>query len=188
MADDTPKKPETVTVTPTKPRRPSPALAFRTWLQHQRPTFRDLEQILRNMGYQADHTTLSRMSKEFPKWALAVAQQNTELPPVQIIAALHEASKAANDVTPEAYLGIKAQLVARLYETVKTMPLSTIDEWIKGLDACERIEAFIHAERGKAVAAGDDIAQPRGASQSLMNRLNPAVNIPPFKKPGNGAH
>jgi hypothetical protein len=163
-------------------RRPSAQLAFKTWLANNRCTFRDLEDILRGMGYQADHTTLSRMSKEYPKWALAIAEKTAQLPPQQVLAALKEAVQLANDVAPEVYQGIKAQLVARLFMTLSDMPFPTIEEWKEGLECADRLEAFIHHERGKAISA-DTKAEAKGG-KSIMDSLNPPIKFEKFRKNG----
>lgn len=167
--------------------RPSEQLAFRIWNQSGRPSLRQLEVILDEKGYAIDHSTLGRWAQEYGPWAKAIVDSTAALSPERIIAAIEEAIKDSQDLAPEVFQGVKAQLVARLYETIKIMPIGTIDEWMRALDACERIEAFIHAERGKAIAARDPIAVPRGASNSLIARLNPTVNVAPFKKP-NGAN
>lgn len=166
-----------------KKTRPSEQLAFRIWNQFGRPSLRQLEVILDEKGYAADHTTLSRWTREYGPWAKAMLDASTELQAERIIAAIEEAIKDSQELAPEVFNGVKTQLVARLYETIKIMPLNTIDEWMRALDACERIEAFIHAERGKAIAARDPVAIPRGASNSLIARLNPSVNVAPFKRP-----
>lgn len=50
---------------------------------------------------------------------------------------------------------------------------------MRALDCCERLEALIHAERGKAILEkGSSVV-----SVGLMERLNPSVSLPPFKKP-----
>lgn len=166
-------------------RKPSRTLARQVWFESGKPSFRQLEEILAARGYAVDHTRLQRWSKDDPIWCQAILE-NTAPPPEKILTALQGAKEDATELVPEVYMGVKAQLVGRLYQAIKTMPLTTIDEWLRGLDACERIESLIHAERGKAVAAKDTIAIPRGAAPSLIARLDPNVKLAPFRKP-NGA-
>ncbi len=102
--------------------------------------------------------------------------------PLEAFEALRKAKDDATELSADHYVGVKAQLVARLYETIKEMRIETVDDWLKALDACDRIEGLIHDERGKAVAGMDTIAIPRGAKPSLINRLEPPVSLPTFKK------
>lgn len=170
--------------------RPSVQQAFNVWIEANRPSLRELEKILAVKGFACSYATLSRWSREYGPWAKILVDTSTSLPPQVVIAALDQASKEARELTPEIYRGVKAQLVARLYETIKVMPFNTIDEWHRGLDCCDRIEAFIHAERGRAIAETDRTAVPRGGSRSLLATLNgdaPVVKLGDFKKP-NGSN
>lgn len=173
--------------TPARGKKPSQQLAYRLWLEAGRPSLRDLEKILAAKGYQADNSTLSRWAGRNPHWTAQLAEQKNPIDPVKVINALKEAEDDATELAPEHFIGVKAQLVARLYSTVKTMSIDTVDDWIKALECCDRIEALIHNERGKAVADKDTVAIPRGAKPSLLNRLDPPVKLAEFKKPNGGA-
>lgn len=173
--------------TPQKGRKPSPALAYRIYLEAGRPSLRELEKLLAVKGYAVDDSTLSRWANKNPAWLAQIAEKANPIDPVRIISALKEAENDATELAPEHFIGVKAQLVARLYTTVKMLEISNIDDWYKALDACDRIEALIHAERGKAVADKDAIAIPRGAKPSLINRMDPPVKLAEFKKPNGGA-
>lgn len=168
-------------------RKPSPRLAYRLWLETGRPSLRDLEKILATKGYQVDDSTLCRWKDKDPQWTAQMAEKNAAIDPVKVISALKEAEDDATELAPEHFIGVKAQLVARLYSTVKTMSIDTVDDWIKALECCDRIEALIHNERGKAVAEKDAVAVPRGAKPSLLTRLDPPVKLSEFKKPNGGA-
>lgn len=172
--------------TPKKGKKPSEMLAYRMWLEAGRPSLRDLEKLLAAKGYSVDNSTLCRWKDKNAQWTAQMADKNAAIDPVKVISALKEAENDATELAPEHFIGVKAQLVARLYTTVKMLEISNIDDWYKALDACDRIEALIHAERGKAVAEKDAIAVPRGAKPSLLNRLDPPVKLADFKKP-NGA-
>lgn len=165
-------------------RRPPVSLAYQLWLEKGKPTLSDLARILRSAGYVVDLATLSRWKDKDPKWLAEFEQATKPLDPAKAISALERAKDDATELTPEHFVGVKAQLVARLYDTIKTMHIDSVEDWLKALDACERIEALIHTERGKIVAAKDAIALPRGASPSLLARLDPQVSLAPFKKAG----
>lgn len=177
MAEDT-------QVPPKKGKKPSETLAYRLYLEAGRPSLRDLEKILAAKGYQVDDSTLCRWAAKNAQWTAQLADKKNPIDPVKVISALKEAEDDATELAPEHFIGVKAQLVARLYSTVKTMSIDTVDDWIKALECCDRIEALIHAERGKAVAEKDTLAVPRGAKPSLLNRLDPPVKLADFKKPG----
>lgn len=172
---------------PQKGRKPSQTLAYRIWLEAGRPSLRELEKVLAAKGYSVDGSTLSRWANKNATWIAQLAEKANPIDPVKVISALKEAEDDATELAPEHFIGVKAQLVARLYTTVKVLEINNIEDWYKALDACDRIEALIHAERGKAVAEKDAIAVPRGAKPSLLNRLEPPVKLADFKKPGGGA-
>lgn len=179
MADETPA--------PKKGKKPSEMLAFRMWLEAGRPSLRDLEKLLAAKGYSVDNSTLCRWAAKNADWTAKLAEKANPIDPVKVINALKEAEQDATELAPEHFKGVKAQLVARLYTTVKTMAIDNVDDWLKALEACDRIEALIHNERGKAVADKDPVAVPRGAAPTLLNRLNPPVKLAEFKKPGGAA-
>lgn len=177
MAEDTPAPPK-------RGKKPSEQLAYRLWLESGRPSLRDLEKILAAKGYSVDNSSLCRWKSKNANWTAQMADKMGALDPVKVISALKEAEDDATELAPEHFIGVKAQLVARLYTAVKTMTIDTVDDWIKALECCDRIEALIHNERGKVVADKDTVAVPRGASATLMGRLNPPVKLTEFKKPG----
>lgn len=179
MADEAPAQPTR--------KKPSQQLAYRIYLEAGRPSLRDLEKILEAKGYQVDDSTLCRWAAKNAAWTAQIADQKNPIDPVKVISALKEAENDATELAPEHFIGVKAQLVARLYSTIKAMPIDNVEDWLKALEACDRIEALIHAERGKAVAEKDAIAVPRGAKPSLLNRLDPPVKLAEFKKPNGGA-
>lgn len=177
-----------------QPNCPSPEFAKKVWFQNHKPSFRKLEELLAAQGLEVDNSTLVRWANDDPEWQAAVLEAKAKVPPTKIIAAIKAAKEDAKNLAPEVIIGVKAQLVARLYETIKEMQITTVDDWLKALDCCERIEALIHAERGKAIADNDRLAVPRGVAPSLISRLNPSVAVAPFKKPvataggGNGSN
>jgi hypothetical protein len=58
------------------------------------------------------------------------------------------------------------------YLAAHAIEFQTIEDWMRGLDCCERIESLIHAERGKAVAEAANTLQ--GAAKTLAQRLGAA--------------
>ena len=165
-------------------RQPPESMAFQLWIEAKKPSIRGFARHLNKLGYTIDFSTLSRWKDKNPQWLVEYKACQHPMDPIKIIDALKAAADDATELTPEHFVGVKAQLVARLYESIKTMPIDSVDEWLKALDACDRIESLIHAERGKAIAGMDTIAIPRGAKPSLINRLEPAVTLPTFKKAG----
>lgn len=168
-------------------RKPTRPYAYRMWCENEQPSFRQLAEILRKQGYEIDDSTLNRWANRDPKWAQALLLKETQ-PVARIIGALQDAEAEANELKPEHFIGVKAQLVARLFTTVKVLPITTVEEWHRALDCCERLEALIHAERGKVVSEGSTGPLNGAGAASLLDRLNPAVNIAPFKKPSGGGH
>lgn len=178
MAD---AKPE-ITRVKANGRQPPESMAYQLWIEAKRPTLREFARHLESLGYSVDNSTLNRWKDKNPNWLADFQQAQNPKKPVTIIEALRKAKDDATELSADHYVGVKAQLVARLYETIKEMRIETVDDWLKALDACDRIEGLIHDERGKAVAGMDTIAIPRGAKPSLINRLEPPVSLPTFKK------
>lgn len=158
-------------------------LAFKLWLDNGKPSMRRLAKLLKDRGITVNQATLHKWSDANSEWARHVLEKEPARP-AKIITALKEAEEDATALVPEVFLGVKAQLVARLYESVKQLPLNSIDDWTRGLDCCERLEGLIHAERGKAILDKKSSI----VSVSLMERLNPNVTIAPFKGPNGAAN
>lgn len=152
--------------------------AFKVWLDYDKPQWRALEVIFaKETGQTIHYTTLHAWSETMPEWQTAIAEAERKKP-MTILAALDAAKKNANKLEADHFVGIKAQLVGRLFISVQDMALSNITDWTMALDCLEKVEAHIHAERGKAVAEkGPNVVS------SLMERLSPNVSIAPFKKP-----
>lgn len=169
-------------------RRPKPSVefAYRVWKACGRPPTRALEQILASRGYSIDHTSLSRWMHSYGPWIEAQTEEQP-LPLDRVIAALAHARQGGDQIAPDVYLGIKAQLLARLWESAQNIEIRDFTEWHKAGDAFERLASWIHAERGKAIESGDElVAFPKPTS--LMAQLNPTVTVAPFKKPNGGSH
>lgn len=169
---------------PKKGEPPTPQLAYRVWLETDRVSIRELSRILKARGHPVSHSTLNEWAAKNPKWARQLVEERQAVDPVKIITALKEAEADATAIAPEHLLGVRAQLIGRLYISIKTMELNTIDDWMKALDCCDRIEALIHAERGKKIAEREPMAFPRGATGSLLAKLNPPVTLAKFSKAG----
>lgn len=152
--------------------------AFNLWLENGKPDWRLLQLLLKDkIGKDINFTTLHDWSTKMPEWKKAVADTERKSP-AAILAALDAAKADANTLEADHFVGIKANLVGRLYLSMQDMQLTGIADWVMALDCLEKIEAHIHAERGKAVAEkGPNVVS------SLMERLSPNVSIAPFKKP-----
>lgn len=176
-----------MTDTPAKPsdkRRPSKELAFRIWLNSNRPSMRELEKVLADKGWQASHVTLSRWSKEHGPWATALTDKTTNLSPERVLTALEQAIESSKEILcPEIFEGIKIQLVARLYESMTSMRFESIEQAQAAADYITTLNALIHAERGKAVDEGQPIPSA-DAANGLVARLNPPIKLAAFKKNG----
>lgn len=184
-------KPEAETPAQPKARRGAPpkfseeerALAFKLWLDHDCPGYRQLAELFMDAtGKYINFSTLHDWACKNEVWAKAIVSRMT-VDPERVMLALKAAKADANQLEADHFMGVKAQLVARLYESVQSLPLSNVEDWNRALDCCDRLEALIHTERGKAVAGkGDNVAM------GLMERLAPNVSIAPFKKAnGNGS-
>jgi len=173
--------------TPQKGQKPSPEQAYRIYLESGRPSLRELEKVLAAKKLKVDSSTLSRWANKNPTWIAQIVEKANPIDPVKVISALEKAKEHATELCPEHFMGVKAQLVARLSSTIDNMQIDNVDDWYKALEACDRLEALIHAERGKAVSDNDPIAFPRGAKSSLLSRLDPPVKLAEFKKPNGGA-
>lgn len=152
-------------------------LAFKLWLDHGKPQWRALADIFnKETGYNVQFSTLYNWSAANREWMEAIVDSKP-MKPERILAALAAAKEDAAQIEADHFKGVKAQMVCRLYESVKELPLKTIDDWTRALDCCEKIEAHIHAERGKALLeAGPSVVT------SLMDRMVPNVQLQPFKK------
>lgn len=159
--------------------------AFNLWLNNSKPSFRELKKLIKaQMGINVGLATIEKWKDMIPGWANAYVEEGrpgTKLDPAKIISALKNAKADAQALEADHFKGVKAQLVARLYLSIKDLPINSVEDWERALACCDRLEALIHAERGKAVT-------DKGQVGSLMQAMAPPVNIAPFKKPnGNGA-
>jgi hypothetical protein len=152
-------------------------LAFKIWLDNDRPSTRKLEDLIfEATGQRIDNTTLGGWMHAMPAWAAEKVDANP-ISPEQVIAALKSAKADANQLEADHFVGIKARLVARLFESVQELPLTTVDDWDRALGCCDRIEALVHTERGRSV-----MEKGSNVVSSLMDRLAPNVTVAPFKK------
>lgn len=168
---------------PSGTRKPSPSFAHRTWLEADRPSFRELKNLLVGRGYSVDESTLSRWKDKNPVWTVQFCEKFNPVDPTKMAAALMEAKDDAAELSPQHYLGMKARLLFRLYQGIKSLRINTVDELSKGLECCDRIDALIHAERGKAVSEMGSARHETGERPSLIARLHPQIKLPPFKRP-----
>jgi hypothetical protein len=162
-------------------RKPSPTLAHRMWLEADGPSFRELKVLLAARGYSVDESTLSRWKDRNPTWAAQFCEKYSPVDPTKMASALQEVKDDAAELSPQHYLGMKARLLFRLYQGIRSLNISTVDELSKGLECCDRIEALIHAERGNAVSAMEIASQETGERPSLIARLHPQIKLAPFK-------
>lgn len=157
-------------------------VARRAWFEHDRPSFRQLVKILAAMGYKTDDKTLARWARTDPLWLTGMAEaRSTAVEPVMVIEALRQAEIDATKLTPQVYQGVKAHLIARLYVTVRSLPLDTVESWTSALDACDKLQALIHAESGRQIAEGAT-GGTNGAG-SILAAITPEVNVAPFRRP-----
>ena len=162
--------------------------AYELWLENDKPSLRTLMLIMAAEGVKVAHTTLQKWADANPEWRVQMQARDAGKPE-RIMTALALAKKDASKIEVDHYIGIKASLLARLYETLQRLPLTDIDEWTRALACLNQLEALIHDERGKSVKE-ITVSSP---VTSLMDRLTPKVAIAPFVKPkpngggGNGA-
>jgi hypothetical protein len=168
----------------------TPDIAFDVWIKNGKPSMRRLKDILSEQGYSVHNQTLSNWKDRHVEWQAAYAAIKAPITPGQIIATLETAERVAPVLKTEHFMGVKAQLVARLFASIEHMPITSVADLREGIDCCERLEGLIHAERGKTVIESNSISRPSGG---LADRLGTVVPGP-FKKPvataggGNGAN
>lgn len=158
--------------------------AYQLWLENNKPSLDDMCKILkRELGIDVAKSTVMHWKDSIPSWHASFIEAKTKIDPAKLLAALTRAKADAKKLEPDHFLGIKTLLIARLYLAVTDITIATVDDWDRALACCDKLEALIHAERGKTVVT--EGGRPAG---SLMNALSPPINIAPFKKPtGNGS-
>jgi hypothetical protein len=166
---------------------PSIEFAYTVWREEGHPSLRVLSDVLKARGYRVYFSTLARWVKKHDRWQMEMDQLGQPEAPTadsvnKVLGLLEAAEREAQVIKPEHIIGIKAHLICRLYQCVRMMPFRDIEEWTKGLDAIDRLDAQAHAIRGKLLNPGD--AKP---SEGVLTRLSqPSVSIAPFKPKANG--
>lgn len=178
MTDDTTT--DAIEHNTSKRKKPTPKFAYTVWRECGRPNFRELADILQSKGYSISFQRLHIWHRQDVKW-FTEKQEIDNADPEVVIEALKQAQLDAKKFDAKAYLGVKARLVARLYESIKTMPLATMEEWHRGLDACSRIDGLLHTARGEAIQDGKP--DPAAKLGGVLDRFAPAVAVKPFSKP-----
>lgn len=158
----------------------TPGIARKFWIDAGKPGFRRLAELLKAAGYTVSSATLHRWKTESPAWLLAYTEAENAAEPEVVIQALAQAERDGRAFKDAAYGGVKARLVARLYESITVMPISDIEEWHKALDAVGRLDGLIHAVRGREIAAAE---RPNGGS--VIHAFEPKVQVAKFAN-GNG--
>lgn len=174
-----PKKPDTTINHPTR------IAARNFWFTEGKPSMRALSELLRAKGFTADDKTLGKWMREDPIWLAGMAEKQIPSDPVILIDAIRNAKAMAEHLSPEVYMGVKAQLISRLYSTMATLPINTVTEWNDALSACDRLEALIHAERGREISDGGTLRTGTGGEStgSILAAMAPEVTVTPFRRP-----
>jgi hypothetical protein len=162
-------------------------LAFKIWKETGFPTLEELAKTLRaDHGMALVKSTLSRWIARDVEWQKLWLEYHNPLSPLEILEALSQAKDEANLIDVDHLLGVKTALIARLYMSIRGMTFTTVPDMDGALACCDKIEALIHAERGKAVSE-----KQSGKHVSLVASLGQPVTVAPFKKTnggGNGAN
>lgn len=175
-------------------RIPSKEFAYTVWREEGHPSFRQLSDRLAARGYKVAFQVLQRWCSQNSAWKIeADAVGKAPLPgedtAFKLLGLLEAADRegSANVVKAEHFEAIKAHLVARLYQTVRTLPLGNVDEWNQGLDIITKLDAHAHNLRGKAI--GEKPAVNQGNGTGLIERMQPTITVAPFKRTnGKEAH
>lgn len=164
----------------------SPEKAFNLWIEHGRPTLEVLCKIIKEkLGFDVAESTVKKWKDSIPGWTAVFIEngsKGTKIDPVKLIDVLKNCKEDAKGLEADHFAGVKAQLVARLYLVMKELPINSVEDWERALSCCDKLEALIHTERGRAVADRSQVG-------SLMQAMAAPVNIAPFKKPnGSNGH
>lgn len=178
------------TEAPASKGRPPAELAFDTWRVHK-DGFRELAKRLHDMGYDLiAPATLMRMKDVHREWLKEWTEyQHFEGGPKRTLQILAAAYKQARELKADHLLGIKGQLIARLFEQIQSMSLDTVEDLQVAVEVLGKLDALIHSQRGLDLgdgkAAGAAIA-PNGKTQLVSM---PKPQIAPIKAPApKGAH
>jgi hypothetical protein len=156
----------------------TPTYARQFWVKNGRPTFRQLADMLTKKGYPVNAGTLCRWKNKDSLWFRLMEEAEHAIAPEVIIRALNQAEKDGRQLRDTAYSGIKARLVARLYETISVIPLETIEEWHKAFAGIALLDGLIHTARGNEISKDAD--KPAGGS--VIHAFEPKVPVPKFGK------
>lgn len=156
----------------------TPTYARQFWIKNKRPSFRHLADQLTKNGYPVNAGTLCRWKNKDPLWFRLMEDSEYSTPPEVIIKALQQAEKDGKSLRDEAYRGIKARLVARLYETISVIPLDTIEDWHKAFSGITMLDGLIHTARGNEISKDAD--KPAGGS--VIHAFEPKVPVQKFGK------
>lgn len=166
--------------------KPTAAHARTVWRERGKPSFRALEKYLREGGYAISYSHLRKMKDGDEQWRNEYRDYvaATGIAPERIIGAIEEAVNVASAYKPAAFVGIKAQLVGRLFAALKEMPLNTMDDWHRAMDGLDRIDNIIHTIRGGEIAGKE---KPADIKSGIIARLEPKMAVAPFQKTGSAS-
>lgn len=155
-------------------------LAYKLWQTNDHPSFRDLANMLAEKHGMPgiDRSTVKKWKDANPQWDTEWKKSKHPLDPESLLDALAQAKEDAKNLDPDHLSGVKTALVAQLYIAIREMKMPTVDDWERALDCCSKLEALIHAERGKVIGTEPKTGKP----VSLVASLGQPVTVAPFKK------
>lgn len=159
------------------------ALAMKVWLAEGAPSYDKLVEILSaKHGIKVNKSTICRWVAADLEWRKLYLDHNNPMDPLEIIQALEQAEDESSLLKPEHLSGVKTALIARLYTSIRAMKFNNVAEAEAGIACTERLEALIHAERGKSVSP-----DKKGASVTLLPPPRD-VSVPLFNGGKRGAN
>lgn len=172
--------------------RPPADVAFDAW-RLRKEGFRELAKRLAEMGYDTvAPATLMRMKDAHREWLKEWTEyQHFEGGPKRTLQILSSAFKQAREINADHILGLKAELIARLFEQLQTMRLDKIEDVQLAVDIIGKLDGHIHAQRGLDLNAGKPQAESKPVTVAGKTQLvvAPKARIEPIRQPApKGAH
>jgi hypothetical protein len=171
---------------------PPVELAFKRWLEHDRPPLRELARVLAEEGYQTSAATLSRMKDRHAVWLAAFTEQ-PDPGANRLQVTLRMLAKNAKDVDASVYEGLGARLVGKVVAILDAMEANRPEDLHLMLDAIDRVKGFAHDARGAQIErdarAANGAHGANGSSNGsggILSQFTPKVAVPAFngKKAG----
>lgn len=170
--------------------KPTNDHCFKRWLEHNKPSFRDLSLILLEEGFSISSPGLHRMKDANAEWAASFMDApDPHANRLQVTLRLLKTN--AKDVEPAVFEGLGARLIGKAVQIIDKMTADGPEDLHRILDAVERVKGFAHAAKGDAIKAGAmQGVNGHGAQggNGVLATLVPKVAVKPFGSNGSNGH